>query len=168
MINRIFVVIVVFAFLTSCSSDKNDGPAEEEITMNALVGTWDATELVVNNNTASDDALYAKQILDYLTNRGCVILTLQFNEDLSASASNAADYVDIRVTGTGFDIPCPTESDVQESTYTFDGNVVTILDTNGETVTVEVSISGDVMTVDAADLEIPNLTDGGELIFTRR
>lgn len=163
----IFSSLVLSLLFFSCSSDKND-ETSEEVTLNAIVGTWDATELRINSETASDDAKFAEQILDFLTNNDCAIITLQFNEDLTATASNSANYLEINATTTGLDIPCPTQSDTESSTYTFDGSTVTTIDGNGETLMIDVSIDGNVMTVDATDLEIPNFTDSGQLIFVKR
>lgn len=154
--------------MVSCSSDKEDGGTLTETKASAIIGTWDATELRINNDTASDDAKFGKQILDFLTNKNCYVVTLEFNEDLTANASNATNYIEVNATASGLDIPCPTQSDMESSTYTFDGSVVSIVDTNGETILVDVSIDGDVMIVDATDLEIPNFTDSGELIFVKR
>jgi hypothetical protein len=154
--------------LISCSSDKNDGEAEVQVASTAILGTWDATELVIDNATASDNTKFAKGILDLLTDKDCYVVTLTFNEDLTASASNSANYVEVNATGTGLDIPCPTEADIESSTYTFDGTTVTTTKSNGEVLNINVSIDGDVMTVDAADLEIPNFSDDGQMLFVKR
>lgn len=154
--------------LISCSSDKNDGEAEVQVASTAILGTWDATELVIDNATASDNTKFAKGILDLLTDKDCYVVTLTFNEDLTASASNSANYVEVNATGTGLDIPCPTEADLESSTYTFDGTTVTTTNSNGEVLNINVSIDGDVMTVDAADLEIPNFSDDGQMLFVKR
>ena len=154
--------------LISCSSDKNDSEAEEQVASTAILGTWDATELVIDNATASDNTKFAKGILDLLTDKDCYVVTLTFNEDLTASASNSANYVEVNATGTGLDIPCPTEADLESSTYTFDGTTVTTTKSNGEVLNINVSIDGDVMTVDAADLEIPNFSDDGQMLFVKR
>ncbi len=165
---KLFFYSVALSFLfLSCSSDKNDDTSQE-VALNAIVGTWDATELQINSNTASDDAKFAEQILEFLTANDCNIITLQFNEDLTATASNAANYLEINATGTGLDIPCPTQSDTESSTYTFDGSTVTTIDANGNTLVIGVTIEGNRMTVDATDLEIPNFTDSGQLIFVKR
>ena len=158
-------VLAVF-LLFSCSSDKE----VDVVDANAIIGTWDVNELMINNETASDDAKNARDILNFLTAKDCYILSFTFNSDLSVTADNSSNYVEISVNsaGTGLEIPCPTESDTEASTYTFDGMVLTILDGNGETVTVDVSIDGDIMTVDAADLDIPNFNDSGELVFIKR
>jgi hypothetical protein len=154
--------------LISCSSDKNDSEAETQVTSTSILGTWDATELVIDNATASDNTKFAKGILDLLTDKDCYVVTLTFNEDLTASASNSANYVEVNATGTGLDIPCPTEADLESSTYTFDGTTVTTTKSNGEVLNINVSINGDVMTVDAADLEIPNFSDDGQMLFVKR
>ena len=154
--------------LISCSSDKNDSETEVQVASTAILGTWDATELVIDNATASDNTKFAKGILDLLTDKDCYVVTLTFNEDLTASASNSANYVEVNATGTGLDIPCPTEADLESSTYTFDGTTVTTTKSNGEVLNINVSINGDVMTVDAADLEIPNFSDDGQMLFVKR
>ncbi len=149
----------------SCSSDK-EAKVEDE---NSIIGTWYATKLVIDDNTASDDAKNGRDILNFLTAKDCYILSLTFNSDLSVVAENSANYVEVSVnsSGTGLEIPCPTDSDLESSTYTFDGSVLTVVDTDDNTVTVDVTIDGDTMTTDAADLDIPNFNEGGQLVFKK-
>lgn len=168
MYKHILFFLGMALVLISCSSDKNDSEAETQVASTAILGTWDATELVIDDATASDNTKFAKGILDLLTDKDCYVVTLTFNEDLSASASNSANYVEVNATGTGLDIPCPTESDIESSTYTFDGTTVTTTKSDGEVLNITVSIDGDIMTVDAADLEIPNFSDDGQMIFVKR
>ncbi|WP_339629113.1 hypothetical protein [uncultured Maribacter sp.] len=168
MYKHILFFLGMALVLISCSSDKNDSEAETQVASTAILGTWDATELVIDDATASDNTKFAKGILDLLTDKDCYVVTLTFNEDLTASASNSANYVEVNATGTGLDIPCPTESDIESSTYTFDGTTVTTTKSNGEILSINVSIDGDIMTVDAADLEIPNFSDDGQMIFVKR
>jgi hypothetical protein len=167
MMQRYSLLYVLAAFLIfSCSSDK----VEDVVDASSILGTWEATDLMINNETASDDAKNARDILNFLTAKDCYILSFTFKSDLTVTAQNSSNYVEISVNsaGTGLEIPCPTESDTEASTYTFDGMVLTILDGNGETVNVDVTIDGDTMAVDAADLNIPNFNDSGELIFIKR
>jgi len=167
MMRRYSLLYVLAIFIVcSCSSDK----VVDVVDASSIIGTWEATELMINNETASDDAKNARDILNFLTAKDCYILSFTFNSDLTVTASNSSNYVEISVNsaGTGLEIPCPTESDNEASTYTFDGMVLTILDGNGETIAVDVTIDGDMMTVDAADLDIPNFNDSGELVFIKR
>jgi hypothetical protein len=166
MYKSILAILAMALVFVSCSSDKNE--TEAEVSGNAIIGTWDATELVIDNETASDDVKFGKQILDFLTNKDCYIITLQFNDDLTATANNSSNYIEVNATASGLDIPCPTEADEQSSTYTFDGKTVTTIDSEGKELVIDVSIEGDIMTVDAADLEIPNFSDDGQLIFIKR
>tara|TARA_R110000868_G_scaffold46241_2_gene152918 strand:+ start:473 stop:979 length:507 start_codon:yes stop_codon:yes gene_type:complete len=168
MYKHILLIAGVVFTLVSCSSDKDETQTEAEDTSTAIIGTWDATELEIDNETASDDVKFGKQILDFLTAKDCYIITLQFNEDLTASASNSANYVEVNATSSGLDIPCPTDSDINESTYIFDGETVTTIDENGEELIISVSIDGNIMTVDASDLDIPEFSEDGQLIFVKR
>ncbi|WP_437371335.1 hypothetical protein [Maribacter litoralis] len=168
MYKHILCIAGIVLTLISCSSDKDETQTEAEVQSTAIIGTWDATELKIDNETASDDAKFGKQILDFLTADNCFIITLQFNDDLTASASNSANYIEVNATATGLDIPCPTDSDVNESTYTFDGETVTTIDENGDELAIGVSIEGNIMTVDASDLDIPNFSEDGQLIFVKR
>ncbi|MEP3373130.1 MAG: hypothetical protein ABJL43_14200 [Maribacter dokdonensis] len=168
MYKHILCIAGVVLTLISCSSDKDETQTETQVQSTAIIGTWDATELEIDNESASDDAKFGKQILDFLTADNCFIITLQFNENLTASASNSANYIEVNATATGLDIPCPTDSDVNESTYTFDGETVTTIDENGDELAIGVSIEGNIMTVDASDLDIPNFSEVGQLIFVKR
>lgn len=161
-----FLYLIAFFLVFSCSSDKEN----DMIDANSIEGTWDATELVIDDNTASDDAKNGRDILNFLTAKDCYILSFTFNSDLTVTAENAANYVEISVNsaGTGLEIPCPTDSDSEASTYTFDGSVLTIIDSDGATLAIDVSIDGDTMTVDATDLDIPNFSDSGQFVFIRR
>lgn len=154
------------ALILSCSNDKDNTEIETE--QNSIVGEWQATELQIDEQTASDDAKLGKLVLDFLTARDCVILTFDFKADLTVTAQDAADYlppVEGVITGSGF--TCPTESDTTASTYTYDGSVLTTVDENGQTLSIDVTIDGDTMTVDATDLNIDNFNDEGQLIFKR-
>lgn len=167
MKRNVLLVLLVSALILSCSKDDNDNN-DMVPDANAIIGSWQLTELNIDDQTASDDAKFGKQILDFLTGMDCYILTFEFNVDMSLTAHNAADYLEINATPTGLDVPCPTQSDSESSTYTYDGMVLTTVDENGQTVNVDVTISGDTMTVDATDLDIPNFNDSGELIFQRQ
>ena len=166
MLKNTIGLLLMGLLLVSCSSDKEADALNNS--SSAIVGTWDAIELVIDNTTAGDEAKFGKQILDFLTNKDCYIITLQFNDDLTAEATNAANYVEVNATATGLDVPCPTASDSESSTYTFNGSVVSFVAMDGETIEVAVTIQDDLMTVDAADLEIPNFDDSGALIFRKR
>ncbi len=165
MKRTIFALLAISGLIFSCSSDKEDeSPQGQE----AIVGTWQATELKIDNETASDEAKFGRDILNHLTAKDCYILSLTFNADLSVILESSADYLEINATNTGLDVPCPTEVDTETSTYTYDGEVITYVDADLTSKTINATIEGNIMSVDAADLDIPNFNASGELLFERK
>ena len=165
MLRKFVLTVITAGMLFSCSSDKEDGTNPTSI-----LGTWDLTALQIDESNATTDEEFGKEILDFLTAQQCYIVTLTFNADLSVVTENSGNYIEINVNsgGTGLDIPCPTESDTDVSTYTFDGEQLTYIDDSLETVTVTVQISGNTMRISAVDFGVDNFDTGGQLVFTRR
>lgn len=83
---------------------------------------------------------------------------------------NSVAYLEIGLNseGNGFDIPCPTEKDTETTVYVYADGQLTYTDEYQQQISIDVTIDGDVMTVDAADLDIPNLNAGGQLVFKRK
>ena len=165
MLRKFVFTVLAAGMLFSCSSDKEDSANPLSI-----LGTWDLTALEIDENNATTDEEFGQEILDFLTAQQCYIITLTFNEDLSVISENSGNYIEINVNqgGTGLDVPCPTESDTDESTYTFDGERLTYIDDSLETITVTVQISGNTMRISAVEFGIDNFDSGGQLVFTRR
>ncbi len=150
----------------SCSSDKdNDTVASQDI-----VGTWDATELRVDVTTASDEAVIGSQILKRLSDDDCYIITLTFNEDLSAEARNGVTQAISTATfgAGGLEVFCPSDFEVVSNTYTYSNGTISFLNEDDEIVNVVVSINDDTMIVDAQSLQLPEVNEPGELVFVRR
>ena len=137
--------------------------------METIVGVWQASELKINNDTASDEEKNAKDLLDYLTAMDCYVLTFDFKEDLNVVIENSLAYIELTFNsdGSGFGIPCPTEKDTESTVYSYGEGVLSYVDDEGQTVTMEVTIEGDVMMVDAADLNLLELEAGAQLVFKR-
>ncbi|MFT5738135.1 MAG: hypothetical protein ACJAU2_001333 [Maribacter sp.] len=164
MKSKLFTLVCAVVFVWSCSTDNEDSSGSK----NDIVGTWDATALNVDINTASEEAQLGQQVLNFLSNNNCFIITLQFNEDLTAEARNAVADLDVSIGAGGFTIPCPTEFEIETNTYAYSDGVVRFLNEDGETVNALVSINGDIMTVNASSLEIPDFNETGELVFKRQ
>lgn len=166
MNGKFFSFLCLAMALVSCSSDKD----EDNGTNNDIIGTWDATELLVDVDTVSDEAVIGSQILKLLSNESCYIITLTFNEDLTAEARNSiTEAISTATFGAGgLEVPCPSNFEVVSNTYTFDNGIISFLNDDGETINVSVRINGDTMTVDAQSLELPEVNEPGELVFVRR
>lgn len=163
---KFLVFFLVAGLFFSCSSDSDDDNSKED----TIVGIWEAYELKVNNDTASDDEKNARDLLNFLTAKDCYLLSFDFKQDLTVTIENSVQYLEIGLNseGDGFDIPCPTEKDTETTIYVYEDGILTYTDDDQQSVSVAVSIDGDVMTVDAADLDIPNLNAGGQLLFKRK
>ena len=159
------LLFLVSGLFFSCSSDGDDDLKEDSI-----VGVWQVHELKVNNDTASDDEKNVRDLLAFLTGKECYVLSFDFKQDLTVTIENSVAYLEIGLNseGNGFDIPCPTEKDTETTVYVYADGQLTYTDEYQQQISIDVTIDGDVMTVDAADLDIPNLNARGQLIFKRK
>ncbi len=165
MKRTIFTLMLISGVIFSCSSDSdNNDPVDEK---NAIVGKWQATELQAADPNSSEVDLGA-EVLAKLTAEQCEILVFTFQEDLVLIAESAVNNLEINATATGLDVPCPTQKDTETTTYTYDGSILTYVDTDMETKSVKATVEGNTLSIDATDLDIPNLNGAGQLIFTRK
>ena len=162
---KAILYVILGLFIISCSTDK-----EMQAEADTILGTWDLTALELDEGTATTDEEFGQQILSVLSASDCYLLTLTFNEDLSLETQDATNYLVIGVnsSGTGLEVPCPAERDTNTTMYTYAEGVLTFIDENQQTVSVNVSINGNIMVVSATELDVENFNSGGELIFTRR
>lgn len=162
---NLFLILIASALVFSCSKDGNKDQ-EAQSDEDAIVGSWRVTSFEGADSNSSNVNLGA-EILANLTAEDCYILTFTFNKDLTLTADNSVNYLEINATATGLEVPCPTQKDTESSTYTYDGTTLTTVDVGGGTVLVKVSIDGDIMTADAKDLDLPNFDGEGSLIFEK-
>lgn len=162
-----FILMVGLSLMTSCSNDsESDGPA-------SIVGTWDAVELRLDENTATEDELLASDFLEILTAKDCYVLTVRFTEGGTATAENSLNYLDLSGLAVGnFDIPCPNESDSEDATYVYiitsEGGQLTFTDSEGMSSTVGATISGNTLSMDLDGSVFDDVVSEGQLIFRRR
>ncbi|MBM1105948.1 lipocalin family protein [Aurantibacter crassamenti] len=168
MQQKFIVLMAISVLFFSCSDDKED--ASEETAQSNIEGTWDVTELKIDSQNSSDDAKFGSAILDHLTNKNCTVVSFTFNADMTLVANNSTNYLEVNVnsTGSGLDIPCPTEVDTETSVYTYDGTTLSYVDAENQKISVSPIIEGNLMTITAADLGYTNLDAEGELVFTKR
>jgi len=165
MKRNLFILFISSFVLFSCSTDENNQDDIDDPST-AIIGSWRAIEFQAadpNNSTLNLGA----EILDNLTAEECYILTFIFNSDLTVMVENAVNFVVPNATPNGLSVECPTQSNTESSTYTYDGTILTIVDQNGEMQSIQVTIEGDIMTVNATDLDVDNLNADGSVIFER-
>ena len=152
-------------FFIACSTDK-----VAEISSDSILGTWDLTALDIQEGSASAEEQFGQDILDDLSASGCYLVTLTFNEDLTLETQDATNFLEIGVNseGTGLEVPCPEQRETRQTAYTYADGVLTFIDENQQTVSVNVSISGDLMVISARELDVDNFNVGGNLLFSKR
>ncbi|RTE55045.1 hypothetical protein EHW67_00285 [Arenibacter aquaticus] len=160
---KLVLLFLSASLFFSCSNDSGDAEPKAE----NIIGVWQAYELRINYDTASDDEKNAKDLLDYLTAKDCYVLTFNFKEDLNVVIDNSLAYLELTFSSDGLGFPCPAEKDTETTVYSYEEGVLSYVDDDGQTLTMEVSIDGDVMMVDAADLDVLEVEAGGQLVFKR-
>lgn len=165
MKRNLLLLFVATALLWSCSSDSEDEPNVEAT---SLVGTWELIDVKINESTASDPLKFAKGIADVLIEDDCDLWTFTFNADESLVSENKFNYieVDLNNTGDGLSVPCPTNQDVDATTYSLDGDQLTFADGILSSETITIDLEGNTLTIAGDDLD-PNNLSGSELVFSR-
>jgi len=164
MKRNIFILFIASLLCASCSTDGNQEDTIDPVS--AILGSWRATEFIAADPNNSNVNLGA-EILANLTAEECYIITFTFTSDMTLTGESGVNFLEINATPTGLDVPCPSQSETESSTYAYDGTTLTTINSDGETVMIGVSIDGNTMSADAADLDIPNFNGEGELIFEK-
>lgn len=155
--------VLALALASSCSNDKGDGGDV------SLEGTWDAVAFEIDDATATEDELLARDFMNILTARDCFILSVTFNSDGTAISENKFDYLDLSGVAVGdFNIPCPTDSDAESGTYEYQEGQLSFTDSMGATSTVDARISGNRLYMDLAGSVFEDVVSTGQLVFEKR
>ncbi|MEM9077800.1 MAG: hypothetical protein AAGC43_12205 [Bacteroidota bacterium] len=160
----LFIAIVALSFSCSNDADDNDATSSE----NQLVGTWALTDLRVDSTLDNDDLDFAQQIVAFLQGIDCDLITFTFNNDGTVTSVDRANFISVNVGMNGLDIPCPTESNVENSVWSLEGNQLTFINENLEEETITIAFEGnDTLIIAGADIEPENFT-GADAVFTRQ
>ncbi|WP_298484344.1 hypothetical protein [uncultured Maribacter sp.] len=156
-----FIIIAIGILFSSCSKDALSNK-------DSIVGKWELVEFNVDAEAAGTYINLAEDALEKLIKEDCAIVTFEFKEDATLVSENAVNYLEINAGVTGLIVECPSAKDIETTVYTYKDGVLQFKDENGKDISAKASIEGDVMTVDAEGLDIPNFNTKGELIFNRK
>ena len=163
---KIFVLLTVVALTFSCSNDSDDNGTGPD-SANPLVGTWVLTDLRIDSGVNNDDLDFAQQIIAFLQGIDCDLLTFTFNENGTVTSVNRANFLSINAGMNGLEIPCPTESETENSVWSLEGNQLTFINENMEEETITIAFEGDnTLIIAGADIDPENFT-GADAVFTR-
>lgn len=156
-LSGLFIVL-----LLSCSSD-DDGDSGS----NSIVGSWDAVSLQLDSGSQEEQSLV--DFFNLLAAQECYLISMILEADNEATLLTSIDYLDLSGLFTGnLSIDCPTESDSETATYSFENDQLRITDSNGITTSVDASLNGDRLTLFIEGEEFDDLEVSGSLIFERR
>nr|WP_298994480.1 lipocalin family protein [uncultured Allomuricauda sp.] len=163
---KIVLFLAVVALSFSCSNDADDNDAMNS--ENRLVGTWVLTDLRIDSGVDDDDLDFGKEIIAFLQGIDCDLITFTFNEDGTVTSVDRASFISINVGMNGLDIPCPTESDTENSVWSLEGNQLTFINENLEEETITIAFEGDnTLIIAGEDIDAQNFT-GADAVFTRQ
>ncbi|MGB5314449.1 MAG: lipocalin family protein [Robiginitalea sp.] len=156
-LSGLFIVL-----LLSCSSD-DDGDSGS----NSIVGSWDAVSLQLDSGSQEEQSLV--DFFNLLAAQECYLISMILEADNEATLLTSIDYLDLSGLFTGnLSIDCPTESDSETATYSFENDQLRITDSNGITTSVDANLNGDRLTLFIEGEEFDDLEVSGSLIFERR
>ncbi|WP_299532372.1 lipocalin family protein [Ulvibacterium sp.] len=164
MKTRIVLLFLSATLFWACSSDNDDGNGGDD---NSLIGTWSFTELKVDD--ADGEIKLANEVIQVLIAQGCDIFTFEFKSDQTLEAA-FKDFTetgtDVNSEGTGLLIECPENAETTSSTWSLEGDQLTIVDGNGISETVTIKLEGGTLTLSAEIIDEDNL-EGAEAVFKK-
>ncbi|TAI47072.1 lipocalin family protein [Flagellimonas allohymeniacidonis] len=165
---KISLLLCTLILVFSCSSDNEDDSGNNENGTNDLVGTWVLTDLRVDSTTDNDDLDFAKEIIGFLQGIDCDLIIFTFNADGTAVSDSKADFLSINVGVGGLDIPCPTESTTESTTWSLEGNQLTFINEDMEEETITIAFEdGNILIIPGESIDENNYA-GADAVFTKQ
>lgn len=168
MKRKILSLFLMGFIVLSCSDDNNDGNEDIVDPTNDIIGTWLLTDLRIDSGVDDDDLDFAKEIIAFLNGINCELITFTFNADNTVVSDSKANFISIDVGAGGLDIPCPTESATESSTWRLEGNQLTFINENMQEETVTISIENGTTLILPGESIDPNNYTGADAIFTKQ
>ncbi|WP_431125801.1 hypothetical protein [Flagellimonas flava] len=158
------LLFLALALVFSCSTDSTDDTSEGA---NGLLGTWALTDILIDPAVNDDDLNFAKEIIAFLQNENCDLVILSFNDSGTLESENKIDHLSINVGTGGLDIPCPTESDEENSLWVLDGDQLTISREGEDDEVITIQLDGNTLIIPGESVDANNY-DGAEAVFTKQ
>ncbi len=167
MKKNILLLFLGASLVFSCSSDNSDDSDGNPNGTTDLVGTWVLDDLRIDSSIDDDDLDFAKQILDFLRAEGCDILVFTFNADQTLVSDSKANFIAPTVGTGGLVIPCPDETDRETSTWSLEGNQLTVVDENMQEETITITFEdANTLIIAGEDIDENNYV-GADAVFER-
>ena len=165
MKSYVFPIIAVLTLFSACSTDSDDNN-DDANDASSLVGTWNMTDV---RFTEVDDAtlILADEIVDELLAEDCFLVSFTFNADGTATAEDKVNYIEVNAGPSGLEVPCPSQSDIESTLWSLDGDQLTFINDNQEEETITIQLEEDTLIIAGEDIDEDNYA-GAEAVFTRQ
>lgn len=167
MKSRLILALAVSVLIFSCSTDGDDDDANTELGANALVGTWNMTDIRFEEDPEDTSLNLADEIFDRLSQEDCVLVSFTFNADGTMSGSSKLDFIEINASPAGLDVSCPEQSETETGTWVLEGNQLTVDNGSGDMETTTIELEGNTMIIAGDEIDENNYA-GAEAVFTRQ
>lgn len=167
MKSKLLLLVTVSSLIFSCSTDGDDDDTNPEAGANALVGTWNMTDIRFEEDPGDTSLNLADEIFDRLSQEDCVLVSFTFNADGTMSGSNKLNLIEINASPTGLDVSCPEQSENETGTWTLEGNQLTVDNGSGDMETTTIELEGNTLVIAGDDIDENNYA-GAEAVFTRQ
>ena len=152
--------------LVACSTDADDD-VDSTNGDNALVGTWNLTDVRFDEDPNDTTLNFADELVDQLVEDNCFLVTFTFNGDSTVTSTDKLNFVEVNAGPNGLEVPCPSQSDDLSGTWSLSGNQLTIDDGAGDIRTLTIELNGNILILNGADIDENNY-DGAEAVFTKQ
>nr|WP_299383238.1 hypothetical protein [Allomuricauda sp.] len=148
--------------------DTNGEDVENMVSNDGLVGTWILSDLRFDETLNNDQLDFAKEILEYLIENECDLITMTFNDDGSTVSQSKVDHLSINAGATGLEIPCPSEVDEEAATWSLEDDQLTLVDEAMEEATITVVMEDEnTLLINGSDVDENNY-DGAVAVFVKQ
>ncbi|MEE9363873.1 MAG: lipocalin family protein [Cellulophaga sp.] len=160
---RIFLLLLTVVTLNfSCSSDKEENNSEQD----NIVGTWQISKVNIDA-TASGELEFAKGIIDLLLSKNCNLLEFTFNANGTMVTKSKIDALKVSQNseGTGLEILCPEETEIEEASWFLKEGKLTITNDQEERV-LNITLTENSLEMEGKDVDAQKYK-GAQLIFKK-
>ena len=111
--------------------------------------------------------ILADEIVDELLAEDCFLVSFTFNADGTATAEDKVNYIEVNAGPSGLEVPCPSQSDIESTLWSLDGDQLTFINDNQEEETITIQLEEDTLIIAGEDIDEDNYA-GAEAVFTRQ
>lgn len=165
MKRKLMLFTLLSVVLLSCSKDKDEVNIDYQ---QLILGTWNISAVQVDEGNTDDELAFLAEIVGVLVAQDCEAVTLIFNENGTLSTRNGANDIGINVNagGTGLSIDCPDTFETETTTWSLEGDQLTVVDGDGVAQTSTIVLSENELIVAGEEIDEDRFM-GSNVVFVK-